>query len=184
MTDAKVTAITMKKLISAAAILIAALSIVSCSNSTDDSNIPEGMIRASGEAASYILYIPDDWQVDLQTGVTTAHVSSDDPSNISAAAWELEHTDDTIDTWWEVNLAELENAFTDYTEIYSGDTELGGIPAKEYIYTAKLGGAEYKYMQVAAVRSGSVYVITYTALPEVFDSHTDEVSEILDAFRF
>ena len=174
----------MKKLLCAAVAALTMLSLASCSRTSDDSTVPEGMVRASGDAATYTLYVPDDWQIDLQTGVTTAHVSTGDPSNISAAAWDLEHTDDTVDTWWDVNRSELESAFTDYTEISGRDTRLGGETAKEYVYTARLADVEYKYMQTAAVHGGSVYVITYTALPDVFDSHTDDVERIIAEFRF
>lgn len=176
----------MKKILKLTAVIVAilsALALVSCSSDGDDAS-PDGMKRASSDTAPYVLYIPEDWITDMQTGMTSAHVSSSDSSNVSVTAWELEHTDDTVDTWWDVNIAELCSVFTDYTEVSSVETVLCGESAKQYVYTARLADTEYKYMQTAAVRDGSVYVITYTALPDVYDSHLDDVAKILSAFVF
>ncbi len=173
----------MKRII---AIILATLmltALTSCGNK-GDVTVPDGMKLASGEAASYTLFIPEDWVIDMQTGATTAHVSAGDMSNVSVMVWDLEHSDDTVEKWWEVNVESLKIAFTDFAEVSSGECKLGGYDAMEYIYTAKLGGTEYKYRQIASVRGGAVYVMTYTAVPSVFDTHTEEVDSIAENFKY
>lgn len=155
--------------------------LVSCKKAGD---APDGMMLASGNSANYFLYIPDDWTVDLQTGATTAHVSSSDRSNISASSWTLEYTDDTIDTWHERQLEALNAGFTDYAEESVTETTLDGVYAKEYVFTAKLGGEDRKYRQIAAVKAGCVFVITYSTTPELYDEHNGDVDDVFAAFKF
>lgn len=170
----------MKRIISIIALLAVLCTVlVSCKKEGDT---PDGMILASGEGAKYYLYIPEDWTVDLQTAVTTAHVS--DLSSVSASTWTLQNPADTVDTWHESQLESLNAGFTDYAEVSVSDSILDGVYAKEYVFTAKHGGEDRKYRQVAAVKSGCVYVITYSTTPELFDEHNGDVDDILAEFRF
>ncbi len=172
----------MKKIITLTlALALLCASLASCGDSDE---APDGMLLASGDAADYYMYIPEDWTVDLQTGATTAHVSSADRSNVGAYTWTLEYTDDTVDTWHERQLEDLTAGFSDYNEESVTETELDGVFAKEYVFTATLGGEARKYRQTAAVKGGHVYVITYSTTPELFDEHSDEAYRIVEEFRF
>lgn len=171
----------MKKLLTTALCLIICINLASCGKSDD---VPDGMQLASGDAANYYLYIPEDWTVDLQTGATTAHVSSSDRSNVGAYSWALEYTDDTVETWYERQLEDMSAAFEDYAEQSVTDTVMDGANAKEYVFTAKLGGEERIYRQTAAVKGGTVYVITYSTTPDLYEEHSDDAYRIVEEFRF
>lgn len=171
----------MKK--AAAAALIASILLI-FSSCGQESDVPAGMKEASSDAAVFDMFVPESWIVDLQTGAVSAHVSSGDSSNVSVMAWGLEHNDDTVDDWWEFHTGELAETFHDMTEAEIENTTLGGIAAKKYTYTVTVGDVEYKYMQMAAVKNGSVYVLTYTALPDKFDSHLDDVADIANELRY
>lgn len=171
----------MKKIISIVILLATvAILLVSCS----DPNTPDGMIQASGDSAPYLFYVPEDWKVDLQTGVTTAHDAEDLRVTVSVTAYELEKRDDTVETWWEVNLHDLEAAFVDYEEISNGNTELDGVHAVEYVYSAKIGEDSYTFRQVAAIKDGDVYLITYSAPSAVFEANAEEFTKMVDCFLF
>ena len=150
-------------------VLVFALTLMTACGKKADA--PKGMKLASGNAASYSLFIPKDWKIDVQTGYTAAHVSDEDKTNVSVTVYDLEHTNSTVDEWWEVNSEDFSIVCTDYKEIRIGaDTVLDGANAKEYVYSAKLGGVEYTYHQVAAVtEGGTVYVITYTTTPDKYE---------------
>ena len=66
----------------------------------------------------------------------------------------------------------------------TADCTLGGSPAKQYIYTASMSGTEYKFMQVVTIRSNEVYILTYTATAEKYDSHIEDVISMVDYFKF
>ena len=55
--------------------------------------------------------------------------------------------------------------------------------AKSYTYTANLGEYSYKFMQVACLKNGTVYLFTYTSQPEQFDSHMGDVEKMLEHFK-
>ena len=174
----------MKRFISAIVVLLLICTALTACKKAGDA--PEGMMLASHEdKANYFFYVPDDWIIDLQTGATTVHVSSKDLSSVSVTTWLLEHTDDTVDTWYENQREGLNAGFTDFTEESVRETTVDGVYAKEYTYTAKLGGGEErKYRQVAAIKSGTVYVISYSTTPELFDEHNSDVDDIIEEFRF
>lgn len=174
----------MKKLLSLAfAILLISCLLVSCGN---DPDVPDGMKLASGDAVAYDLFIPEEWLVDVQTGYTSAHVSDTDATNVSVTSFDMQAANSTVDDWWEINVTDLKVAFTDYKEMKIGaDTVLGGESAKEYVYSAKLGGVEYVYHHVAAVvEGGIVYNVTYTTTPDKYESSLETFNKITSEFRF
>lgn len=155
------------------------LSMASCSTDDGEYSAPAGFVTASGEAADFYFYVPDDWTVDYSTAAAGAYFSAADPSSVSVMAWELEYTDTTVDEWWELNQGEIQSVFQNFTLESSENTTVNDLYAKKYIYTATLGEFDYKIMQVACVKNSTVYLFTYTSLPENFDTHTDDVNEML-----
>ena len=61
---------------------------------------------------------------------------------------------------------------------------MDGVHAQKYVYSADLGEFSYKIMQTASIRSGSVYLITYTSLADTYESHLEEVNNMISFFRF
>ena len=186
----------MKKTAVLALLIVLMISLVSCG---EESDIPDGMKEASGDAAVFDMFVPESWIVDLQTGAVSAHVSETDRSNVSVMAWKLKSSSDTVDDWWEIHSEELSTAFPDMSEVEIDTATLGGVAAKKYTYTVSLNGeegtednaggagssaVEYKYMQIAAVKSGSVFVLTYTAEPDNFDGNLDDVMSIARELRY
>ncbi len=155
------------------------LTMASCNKTQDEFAPPAGFITASSEASDFYFYVPDDWTVDYSTAAAGAYFSADDPSSVSVMAWELEYTDTTVEEWWELNQSEIESVFTNFTLESSENTTINDLYAKKYIYTAALGDYDYRIMQAACVKNSTVYLFTYTSLPENFDEHTDEVSQML-----
>jgi hypothetical protein len=59
---------------------------------------------------------------------------------------------------------------------------MDGAPAKQYTYTAVIGGVEYKQLQAIVVKGAVFYTVTYTALPEKFDLHLSDVAKMIENF--
>ncbi len=170
----------MKKSI-ALGLVIMALALTGCSGDTE---APTGYKTASGEAADYTFFVPEEWTVDLSTGATSAYCSPEDPSSVSVMAWELPHTDTTLDEWWEMNLEDISLVFQNVVVEEPENVTMDGVYGKKYTYTADLGEFSYKIQQTAAIRSGSVYLVTYTSLADTFDTHLEEVGNMLSFFRW
>ncbi len=162
-------------------IVLALLSVTVASCKSDDEYAPPaGFQMASNQDADYYFYVPDDWTTDMSTAAAGAYCSSSDPSSVSFMAWELEYSDSSLDDWWDTNTNDLELIFTNINVEDEQNTTLNEIYSKRYTYTADLGPNTYKFLQEAFIKNGSVYVFTYTSLVDTFDSHLDEVEQMLD----
>ena len=75
----------MKKIVSLILLftmLLSLASLTACGNDTP-TNAPDGMKLASDpEIVDYFLYVPEDWVVTSQTGMTMAQTSLNDDSNV------------------------------------------------------------------------------------------------------
>ncbi len=170
----------MKKIIAIVLLLVLALSVVSC-RKTD---APDGMKNASAENAKFYLYVPESWYE--QTEINSAVSPMRDGANVNATTY-LADTAYTPVTYWETKaLPEIKIAFKDVAvvEAECGETELGGLKAMRYVYDATLGGVSYRFMQIITVNSNMVYALTYTAKPEHYATHLEDVESIRAAFAF
>jgi len=156
---------------------IVTLTFTSCGN---NDGAPKGMKTASGEGTDYVLYVPEKWTVDLATKATGAYYSTDDPSNVSVTAWELENTDSTVEDWWEIERVDIDLVFKNVEIVSESNTTIDEVAAKKYEYTASLGENNYKVMQVAAVKKSVVYVFTYTSVEDSYDLHLEDVEAMLN----
>ncbi len=163
-------------------IIIAAVALSAAACKKDKFAPPDGMVTASDPLASFYLYVPDNWTVDHTEGTGGAYYSANDPSSVFVTAWEMPNADSTIDDWWNTNLTDLTLIFRNFALVSEDTTVVNGLEAKSYTYTASLGDYNYKFMQVACLKDGSVYLITYTSLPETFDSHMADVEKMLEYF--
>ncbi len=170
------------------AVLILTLTVFSgCSASGTDIEAPDGMKLFSNEHTDYTAFVPASWTVDMSTGTLSAYVSSADASSVVITAQMLGQDDPkTLDGYWKHYEESFNSTFKEFE--YVGEapttTTLSGEPANKYVYTAKLGDNQYKFMQVVVIREMTVYVITYTSTPEGYDANLEDVEKILDNFSF
>ena len=167
------------KIILVAMLVVFAAVLTSCGEK-DEYSAPAGMVTASDEKADFYLYVPEEWTVDYSTAAAGAYCSASDPSSVSVMAWELEHTDTTVDEWWAVNQEDVNMVFDNFVLESEENTTINDLYAKKYIYTASLGEYDYKFMQAACIKDSTVYLFTYTSVLDNFDSHLDEVAEMLE----
>jgi hypothetical protein len=183
-------------------ILIIASGAQSCTEK--DNWVPKGMKKITTDAVDYTMFVPESWTADISTGVVSAYVSSTDRSNVTMMASNLanENASMSLSDYWNKYEAKLLQTFpdmkyddatgteeTETTDTGSGSyvpvsAVLGGSAANKYIYTASVTGTTYKYMQLICIRNGYAYIFTYTALPEKFDSHLEDVERIIEYFSF
>lgn len=164
----------------ALALMLTFFAVVSCAK---DDAAPKGMKKASDEKADFTLYVPEKWTVDMAEAAVSAYCSTDDPSSVSMMAWGLEYSDSSLDEWWDVNLDEIKKVFSNVEVTDTSDTLIDELYAKKYTYTASLGEYNYSIIQAACVKNATVYVFTYTSVPEKFDAHTEEVTEMLSNIK-
>ncbi len=175
----------MKRIISIiTAVLISAAVLAGCSDR--DPSVPDGMKLASNpDLATYTFFVPESWSVDTQNASTRAYCSGTDRSFIMVMSGDLQHTDSTVDSWWESGLGELKALYENFDLSVSGeDIKLDGVDAKKYVYSGDFDDTSFKYSQIAAVKGGVIYIITYGATADKWDGHLDEVNKMIENFRF
>ena len=174
-----------KRLSLVLALLMLTSAFAGCSAQSD---VPMGMVRASNEIVDYDLFVPDEWTVDLTGGAVSAVRGEGDNTNISMMVWNLPHVDTTLADWWETYRAEFDMIFTEFTPESTETTMLDGAAANKYVYTAKLADTTYRYTQIAAIRRGSVYLMTMTELADIdektAEEHQKDLGDILEFFRW
>ncbi|MBQ8510105.1 MAG: hypothetical protein IJ493_09400 [Clostridia bacterium] len=164
------------------ALVILTCSLVSCGTSSDTA--PMGFKEISDPEVTYHLYVPDEWITDVSTGMTSAYYDGRDPSNISMTAFELDGTVTSVADYWALYEADFKAIFPDMEYVDAVECTLDDVAAMQYIYTATMSDIQYKFMQVIALRQGQVYIFTYTATAEKYDTHIEDVIAILDYFSF
>lgn len=172
----------MKKHIIPVILAITLLTFASCAKTEVD--VPQGMQRASGEYTDYNLFVPDSWQVETSTGVVTAKYSDSILVNVSLMAATLENKEQTPDEYFDEYSEKFSTVYEDFNIEAREDTLLDSHAAKKFVYTGKVTGVDAKYMQVVCIKSGIVYLFTYTASPDRYDKYLPDVEKMLEHFSF
>lgn len=194
----------MKKKRTAALLLCAimiCLALVSCGR--DENGVPDGMIEVGGEFTDFRLFVPDDWTQDLESGFVSAHAP--DGSNVSVMTLSLGGVYSVSEEDYLIKSGESQyNGVVDYfekeyfptvkatfadialTEQYTTGQTLGGEKRTcKYVYKMMMGeGIEYTIMQMLAVHGTELFIFTYTAKSEVYESHLEDVSDVVTNFIF
>lgn len=170
-----------------------------CGCAAEDNWVPKGMqiVQNENTKDEYTLYVPDDWTVDLSTGVTSAYAA--DRSNVIMTVTRLS-TDDRymkVSEYWSKYAQDCRNTFSDfrYLNVEEGKEQpadadagvavtLGGSAAQKYTYAFTVTGTEYQCISVICIRGGDAYMLHYTAMTANFEKHTEEVEKIITNFAF
>ena len=170
----------MKKILSVVLILCIMLSLVACSN---DDTTPEGMKNVAGENDAYYLYVPQSWS-ENKNGVVGAKYSNTDTSNISVTAYGGSEYS-TVEEYWTDFKEKIPTISTEFEAVKENEPKvIGGKNAAQYVFKMTVGEVKYQVQQIFVSYSNIMYVITYTATEEKFDSHAEDVQKIIDEFKF
>lgn len=86
----------------------------------------------------------------------------------------------TAEDYWEY----YENEFTgtigtpEYIE-KGTNLLISGMESKRYDYKATVSGIVYRFTQTVTVVNGTVYIMTFTTTPELFEDHSETVDSII-----
>ena len=116
--------------------------------------------------------------------MVAAYKSAEDPTSVSVMTWETPYADDTPADVWEMYKGEFESVFSEFTVESSASMLLDGAAAQKYVYTGKLADNTFRYTQVITVRHSAAYLITVTEITSSTTDHTEEITAILDNFRW
>ena len=173
----------MKKLL-ALLLCIACLCLVFVSCKKQD-DTPEGMKNAAVEGVEYALYVPTEWTL-YGGGVSGAYAFGENAPGVIVTTYLSETACSAADYWNEVCVPSYQETLKDFSllEEKCEDTTMGGLDAKQYVFTYVLDETSFESLQVLTVRKNRIYALTYTALSTDFEKYTDTVKDIVSQFKF
>ena len=149
-----------------------------------DVETPAGMKLVTGNDVAYRFFAPESWVIGDAEAAALVYASETDRSNVTVIGYSAPDGYSVAD-YWEDNEKYYKDTLKDYA--LTGEpteSELGGKKATVYEYTYSLGGVTYKCRQTICVYSYLIVVMTYTALPENYDAHLDEVEAMQGELSF
>lgn len=149
---------------------------------SDKVKVPEGMKLISTDELAYRFFVPTSWIVNNRAEYSAAYVSETDSSNVSVQMYMTNDDSKTVDQYFAECEARYKEIFESYVLLSTENIKMDGISAKQYVYTVVSGGVEYKQLQAIVVKGGVFYTVTYTALPQSFDAHLDDVAKMIENF--
>ena len=174
------------------AIMMVAGSLVACSG---DDEVPDGYQYATCRGEYFRLFVPTQWTVNTESGVSGAYISVLDETAVSMAEVHFEKpaetgegdgaadTTATLEDFYEAHLAEI-GKMKNYTSEKTFDATLGSYRAKDITYTATVGTTDYRYRQVLTKVQGRFYLFTFSSHADAFEQWLDIVDEILENVMF
>ncbi len=168
-------------------LIILTLSFVSCSDADDTYSCPDGKLVATSDAADYYFFYPSDWRADRADGMISV-VAGYDPSNgkseasVSVTDFKASGLKDG-EEYWTKHLSEYQATFADMEIIEEKTITIANVEFPFKTYTASVGGVKYKYSQVFIYNSPRIYIITYTASEDDYDTYIADFDELATTFR-
>ena len=91
-------------------------------------------------------------------------------------------SDVTLEQYTEESLAEIRK-IADPSVEETKTINLGKDEGRQIVYQGQENGSSVQKMQTWSVKNNQVYIVTYTALPDSYDSHLPEVKKIIESFE-
>ena len=162
-------------------------SLVACS---PKSEIPEGYQYATCKGEYFRLFVPTQWTVNTQSGISGAYYSLAEGTAVSMGevyfdkpSAEGEDTTATLADFYAAHVSDV-SSMSGYKVEKEFDATLGSYKAKDITYTAVKGGEAYRFRQVLTKVEGRFYLFTYSSKADTFDRWLDTVDGILENVMF
>lgn len=173
----------MKKILALILVIITILSLVACNS--EPLKDAKGNTIYRENVVDFTLYIPQTWILDTTSFVVSAHASENDSSSVTMTQAGLSGYQE-IPAIFNSTKDELTKLYTFKTLVEGTVRKIADTDAAVYQYslTDKQTNTTLYYLQCLFIRNGVLYTFTYSAIPELYESHMDEVNKMLNAISF
>ena len=159
--------------------------LVACSG---DSEIPDGYQYATCKGEYFRLFIPTQWTVNTESGVSGGFYSHNDEATVTMTQIPFTPAEDVeegkeLEAFYADHVAEI-SKLRKYELERELNATLSGYRAKELYYTAAVSDKDCKIRQVLSRVAGRYYLFTYSAKVDVFDRWLNIVDGILENITF
>ena len=107
------------------------------------------------------------------------------PAGLGIKSHNISSADSTLDSLAEGIITDLKQDTRDFTLLSSGQSKLNNLDAYEISFSATDDNdAKRTAMQIVVKPENLVYVITYKAYPEKYESYLPIIQSMLDSLKF
>ena len=171
----------MKRIFAAILMVMLLLSAVACSS---NKNVPDDYMLVSVEDEIFDLYVPKNWQSNVQSGVSGGYSSL--TSGVMASASTLRGSEDiALSDYVEKVIESYEKVLSDFEKLTEPkETTLGSYAAFQFDYKAKNDERVLKF-RCTVVKNKDAFVILSCCAPEdAFDANASTFDDIASYFSF
>ena len=165
-------------------VLAVALPLVGCREIDED--LPENMQYATTEGAYYRLFVPSDWTLMTEMGISGAYASAQNRAIIFVHDYENPDGLSPRDYAEQVYMTEIGAAYPEgeVGAIATSDTVLGGKSAVMLEYSATRDLVTYRTRELVCTVDDRAYVLTYAAQFDLFEGYLSVYDSVTAAFLF
>ncbi len=120
----------MKKLISCLLVIIICIGLFSACG--EDSSVPDGMYSATLEGEPFVLYVPEGWIDNRDSGISSAYYSLENAVTVSARSYAATVTEGEtflLDAYIDTCVAEYNEKYNSFQLVDRKESALGSTPA-------------------------------------------------------
>ena len=152
----------------------------------EEVTVPDGMQLLSNKAVDYIMFVPSNWSITVNTGMSAAR-APEGSASVSVVGFDIRTTD--TDAFWASYETDIKNTFGNMTYVseenkYDAVVLDGYESARTYKFTVVKGDVTYRYSETVLIRDGYVYLITYSAKSDDFAAHEADYTKMISEFKF
>ena len=147
-----------------------------------DSDIPSGMQEATCLGANYRLYVPANWTVNTNSGISSAFFTQGEYAMVTVT--EFDSGEETIAE----RAAKAQEAYCslyqDFKKVSEQDTKLGGADAKAFVFTFTYGETKCRCLELISAKAGKTVSMLFLFTEENYEGFADNRDSIIGNFRF
>jgi hypothetical protein len=155
-------------------------------NQTMSSTATSDLTPYSNPNLGLTLEYPSNWtkQESLVFISPQVGIGNQAPELITIDTEVLPTLDFSLDTYTNLSLRQAQESLQDFKLLNSSSTTLAGMPAHMIVYSfTPSQNTTLQNLVTWTIKDGMVYIITYIATPEEFESSLPALRSVLDTFR-
>jgi hypothetical protein len=162
--------------------------LVAC-KSGEDAELPENTKHATIEGAYYRLYLPTDWNLLTETGVSGGYASMQNKAVIYVKEYENPDALSAADYWTAHLLPALTATFDEKNNFSTTssapvETTLGEQAALLFGYEGTRDMVSYQGQDVVCPKDGKMYVLTFCARKDLYEGYLNVFDTVKKNFKF
>lgn len=160
--------------------------LIGC-KSLEDADLPENMKHATVEGAYYRLYLPNDWNLLTETGVSGGYASMQNKAVIYVKEYDNPDALTAADFWSAILVPALLQTFDDGQDVSSltpMETKLNEHDALAIAYEGTREMVTYQGQEVICPKDDKIYVLTYCARKDLYEGYLGVFDTVKTNFAF